>query len=165
MNGVVDGWIFGLMRQWIDINKGNNSWGITMDYTKLRNRNRGYMKLEVWQKAIELHKMIWKAVYQEIHLDYKLRAQIADAAQPVSGNIAEGYSRRSIREYLQHLYISLGSLSEMLTRTIGLKVTEQLTEGRFNEIDTLHYEVENKLLRLVQSLEAKKDKGDWNERV
>jgi len=136
-----------------------------MEYTQLRNRNRGYMKLDVWQKAIELYKLVWKIVYEEIRLDYKLRSQIADAAQSVSGNIAEGYSRRSIREYLQYLYISLGSLSEMLTRTIGLKVTEQITTTQFNEIDALHYEVENKLLKLVQSLEAKKDKGDWNERV
>jgi len=112
-----------------------------------------------------LYKLVWKVVYKEIQLDYKLRAQIADATQSVSWNIAEEHSRRSIREYLQHLYISLGSLSEMLTRAIGLKVTNQITEDRFNEIDTLHYKAENKLLRLVQSLEAKKDKGDWNERV
>lgn len=136
-----------------------------MEYTQLRNRNRGYMKLEVWQKSIELHKLVWKLVYQEIKLDYKLRSQIADAAQSVSGNIAEGYSRRSIREYLQHLYIALGSLSELLTRLIGLKVIEQITESQFSQIDSLHYEVENKLLNLVRSLESKKDQGDWNERV
>lgn len=35
-----------------------------MEYTRLRNRNRGYMKLEVWQKAIELYELIWKFVYQ-----------------------------------------------------------------------------------------------------
>lgn len=136
-----------------------------MEYTQLRNRNRGYMKLEVWQKSIELHKLVWKLVYQEIKLDYKLRSQIADAAQSVSGNIAEGYSRRSIREYLQHLYIALGSLSELLTRAIGLKVIEQITESQFSQIDLLHYEVENKLLNLVRSLENKKDQGEWNERV
>lgn len=136
-----------------------------MEYTQLRNRNRGYMKLEVWQKGIELHKIVWRLVYQEIRLDYKLRSQITDAAQSVSGNIAEGYSRRSIREYLQHLYIALGSLSELLTRIIGLKVIEQITESQFSQIDSLHYEVENKLLNLVRSLESKKDQGDWNEHV
>jgi len=29
----------------------------------------------------------------------------------------------------------------------------------------LHYEVENKLLRLVESLQKKKDDGTWNDRV
>ncbi len=102
------------------------------EYTKYRNKNRGYMKLEVWQKAIDLYKLIWKTVYLDVKLDFKLRSQIADAAQSVSSSIAEGYSRRSIHEYLQHLYISLGSLSETLTRSIGLKATDQITEGKFN---------------------------------
>lgn len=123
------------------------------------------MKLEVWQKSIELYKLVWKTVYVDIKLDYKLRAQIADAAQSVSSNIAEGYSRRSINEYIQFLYIALSSLAETLTRTIGLKVTEQISEARFQEIDVLHYEIENKLLRLVESLEAKRDDGSWTNRI
>ncbi len=48
--------------------------------TKLRNLNRGYMKLEVWQKEIELYKLIWTIVYKENKIDFKRRAQIADAA-------------------------------------------------------------------------------------
>jgi hypothetical protein len=28
------------------------------EYTKFRNKNRGYMKLEAWHKAIELFKLI-----------------------------------------------------------------------------------------------------------
>lgn len=79
------------------------------------------MKLDVWQKAMELFKLIWKTVYQDNKIDFKLRCQISDAALSVSSNIAEGYSRRSINEYLQFLYIALSSLSETLTRAIGLK--------------------------------------------
>jgi len=134
-------------------------------YTNKRNKNRGYMKLEVWQKALELFKLVWETVYTDFKIDFKLRAQIADAAQSVSSNISEGNSRRSINEYIQFLYISISSLSETLTRTIGLKITDQITEERFNQIDTLHYEVENKLLRLIESLENKRDKGDWINRV
>lgn len=117
-----------------------------IQYTNLRNKNRGYMKLEVWLKGIELFKIVWKTVYIEHKIDFKLRSQIADAAQSVSANISEGYSRRSINEYLQFLYISLASLSEMMSRLIGLKITEQITIEKFNEIDQIHYEVENKLL-------------------
>lgn len=135
------------------------------EYTKLRNKNRGYMKLDVWHKAIELFKIVWKLVHIDVKVDFKLRDQISDAAQSVSANIAEGNSRRSINEYLQHLYISLGSLSEMLTRIIGLKATGQISEEQFHQIDSLHYEVENKLLHLVESLEAKRDRGDWIDRI
>ena len=135
------------------------------EYTKLRNKNRGYMKLEVWHKAMELFKLVWKVVYQDIKIDFKLRAQIADATQSVSSNIAEGYSRRSINEYLQFLYIALSSLSETLTRAIGLKETEQITQDEFKEIDSLHYEVENKLWRLVESFEKKRKTGTWSNRI
>ena len=135
------------------------------EYSKLRNKNRGYMKLEVWHKAMELFKLVWKVVYQDNKIDFKLRAQIADATQSVSSNIAEGYSRRSINEYLQFLYIALSSLSETLTRAIGLKETEQITQDEFKEIDSLHYEVENKLWRLVESLEKKRKTGTWSNRI
>ena len=135
------------------------------NYTQYRNKNRGYMKLEVWQKGIELYRIVWDVVYKKNKIDFKLRAQIADAAQSVSANIAEGYSRRSINEYLQHLYISEGSLAETLSRAIGFKVTGQIAEDPFKQIDILHYEIENKLLRLIESIENKRDKGTWINRI
>jgi four helix bundle protein len=73
------------------------------------------MTLRAWHKAIDLYKLVCKIVYTDSKIDFKLRAQIADAAQSVSSNIAESYSRRSINEYIQHIYIALGSLSETLT--------------------------------------------------
>ena len=135
-----------------------------MQYTELKNINRGYMKLEVWQRAIELYVLVWKTV-TDAKIDFKLRSQIADSTQSVSSNIAEGYSRRSLKEYIQFLYIALASLSETMTRAIGLKVSAQISEAQFTQIDSLHYELENKLLRLVQSLEKKKDDGTWIDRI
>ena len=134
------------------------------EYTIYKNLNRGYMKLDVWQKAIELYKLVWKTIV-DMKIDYKLRAQVADAAQSVSSNIAEGYSRRSIKEYIQFLYIALASLSETITRIIALKAASQIQEIHFDKIDILHYELENKLLRLIESLEKKKDDGTWIDRI
>ena len=76
--------------------------------TGLRNKNRGYMKLNVWQKAMELFELVWSIVFIETRIDFKLRSQIADAAQSISSNIAEGYGRRSVSEYIQFLYYALG---------------------------------------------------------
>ena len=135
------------------------------EYTEKKNKNRGYLRLDVWQKAMELFNLIWETVYFETKVDYKIRSQVADSSQSVSSNIAEGYSRRSINEYIQFLYISLASLSETLTRAIGLKVTGQISEPQFQQIDALHYEVENKLLRLIERLEKKRDDGTWVNRI
>ena len=83
---------------------------------KLRNKNRGYMNLIVWQRAMDLFQRAWQITHTDLPIDFKLRSQLVDAAQSVSANIAEGYGRRGINEYLQFLYVGLGSLGETLTR-------------------------------------------------
>ena len=138
-----------------------------MEYyeTELRNKNRGYMKLIVWQKTIQLFELVWKIAFIEAKIDFKLRSQLADAAQSISANISEGYGRRSINEYVQFLYYALGSLAETMTRAIGLKQTEQMSAARFHEFDLLHYEVENRLLRLIDKLEQKREDEDRIARI
>jgi four helix bundle protein len=133
--------------------------------TELRNKNRGYMNLIVWQRAMDLFELAWKLAYVEASIDFKLRSQFVDAAQSVSANIAEGYGRRSINEYIQFLYTAAGSLAESLTRAIGLRQIQQIPNNRFEDFNQLHYEVENRLLRLTEKLEQKRDDGDWVARI
>ena len=137
-----------------------------MEYyeTELRNKNRGNMKLIIWQKAIHLFELAWKIAFIA-KIDFRLRSQFADAAQSILANISEGYGRRSINEYIQFLYYALGSLAETMTRAIGLKQTKQISAGRFHEFDLLHYEVENRLLRLIDKLEQKREDEDWIARI
>ena len=133
--------------------------------TDLRNKNRGYMKLIVWQKAVGLFNLVWNIAFRETKVDLRLRSQWVDAAQSVSANIAEGYGRRSVNEYIQFLYYALGSLAETMTRAIGLTQTNQISAARFHDFDLLHYEVENRLLRLIEKLEHKRDDEDWIARI
>ena len=133
--------------------------------TELRNKNRGYMNLIVWQKAMELFELAWKMAYVETKIDFKLRAQFADATQSIAANISEGYGRRSVKEYIQFLYIALGSSGEAVTRAIGLNQTQQVSDQRLRDFDRLHYEVENRLLRLIEKLEQKRDDEDWISRI
>jgi four helix bundle protein len=133
-----------------------------MNYqTELRNKNRGYMKLIVWQKAMQLFELVWKIAFVEANIDFKLRSQLADAAQSISANISERYGRRSVSEYIQFLYYALGSMAETMTRTVGLKQTQQISGERFHDFDALHYEVENRLPRLIEKPEQKRDDADW----
>jgi len=129
-----------------------------MEYTKRRNLNRGYMKLEAWQRGMDLFLMAFRLSANVS--DLKLKSQFRDAAQSVSANIAEGYGRRSLPEYLQFLYIAKGSLAETLTRAIGLQNVKLISNDDF---DKLHYEVENKLLRLIESLENKRRTNEWQD--
>lgn len=131
-----------------------------MEYTKRRNLNRGYMKLDAWQRGMDLFALAYRL--SAAVSDFKLKSQFRDAAQSVSANIGEGYGRRSLPEYLQYLYTAKGSLAETLTRAIGFKTVELLSNVDFEAFDKLHYEVENKLLGLIESLEAKRETNDWS---
>ena len=117
------------------------------------------MKLEVWQRAMDLFTLAY-AQAQKVG-DFKLRSQFSDATQSVSANIAEGYCRRTLPEYVQFLYVAKGSLGECLTRAIGLVNVHILAPDDFEALDILHYEVENKLLALIKSLEAMRDTDEW----
>src|SRR5881275_1627350 len=108
--------------------------------TELRNKNRGYMNLIVWQKAMDLFGLVWQLIDEESRIDFKLRSQLADATQSISANISEGYGRRSINEYIQFLYYALGSLAETMTRGVGLQRIKQVSELRCDEFNLLHYE-------------------------
>lgn len=135
------------------------------EHTQRKNLNRGYMKLEVWNNAIELFKFTYDLINRISFLDFKLKSQIMDAAQSISANIAEGYGRKSINEYLYFLNVSLGSLAELITRIIGLKEVEIINFADFDGLDKRHYEVENKLLALVRSLQVKQQDGTWDQKV
>jgi four helix bundle protein len=119
------------------------------------------MKLEVWQRAMDLFVM---AFGLSVAIgDLKLKSQFRDAAQSVSANIAEGYGRRSLPEYIQFLYTAKGSLAEVFTRAIGMHNVKVLSGADFEKFDKLHYEVENKLLRLIEVMESKRQTADWRD--
>lgn len=136
-----------------------------MEYTKRHNVNRGYMKLNVWNEAIDLFAFVSSSIANIEKLDLRLKSQILDSAQSVSANIAEGYCRRTLKEYIQYLNIGLGSMGETMTRMIGLMKSGQLSPKEFTQFDEFHYSVENKLLALVRSLQSKKGTHDWIEKI
>ena len=130
-----------------------------MEYTKRRNLNRGYMKLDVWQRGMDLFGVAFRLA--EPVGDFKLKSQFTDAAQSVPANIAEGYGRRTLPEYLQFLYVAKGSLAEAFTRAAGLWRVKLVPAVVFEEFDKLHYEVENKLVALIGALESKRESHGW----
>jgi len=88
-------------------------------------------------------------------------SQAIASSDSVHRNIAEGYCRRSIREYLNFLYIALGSLGESVSGLHAYREAGQITEEDFVALNELAFKLENGLLRLVESLERKKLDGDW----
>jgi four helix bundle protein len=126
-----------------------------------RNRNRGYQQLRVWQQGIELYRLTCAAVQSWPFERKKIAAQAISSSDSVHRNIAEGYCRRSIREYLNFLNIALGSLGETVSGYHAYHSAGQLDDATFESLDSLAYQLENGLLRLVATLEQKRRRGDW----
>ncbi len=128
-----------------------------------RNKNRGYQKLRVWEDAINYYVETCKVVRDWSYEMKRVAAQAIACSDSVHRNIAEGYCRRSIHEYLNFLNIALGSLGESVSGLHAYRKSKQITEEQFQKLDTLAYKLENGLLKLVESLEQKKERGEWTD--
>ncbi len=73
--------------------------------------------LDVWKEAMKLAKEVYRLTSgfpkEEI---YGLTAQIRRSVVSIPSNIAEGAARNSDKEFVQFLYIALGSLAELETQ-------------------------------------------------
>ena len=127
----------------------------------LKNKNRGYQQLRVWKDSIQLYRLT-SHVFRKFPYELKrVASQAIAASDSVHRNIAEGYCRKSIREYLNFLNIALGSLGESVSGFHAYRDAGQITEEEFTALNDLAYKIENGLLKLVESLERKKLDGDW----
>jgi len=130
-----------------------------------RNKNRGYQKLRVGNDAIEYYVETCK-VFRKFPYELKrVASQGIATSDSVHRNISEGYCRRSIYEYLKFLYIALSSLGESVSGLQACRRANQITEDEFEMLDTVAYKLENGLLKLVESLEQKRDKGEWTDHL
>ena len=80
---------------------------------------KSYKELIVWQKSIELVKEIYKLTNEFLRSEiYGLSSQMQRAVISIPSNIAEGYSRKNLKEYIQFLHIAYGSSAELETQLI-----------------------------------------------
>ncbi|WP_281950353.1 four helix bundle protein [Nitrosophilus kaiyonis] len=107
----------------------------------------GYEKLNVWQKSMELvteiYKLVKKFPKEEM---FALSDQIRRSAVSIPSNIAKGSSRNSKKEFIQFLYISLGSICELETQ---LKINENV--GYLNSLNELFNKTE-KIKKMINAL-------------
>ncbi|CAM4027984.1 four helix bundle protein [Flavobacterium weaverense] len=80
---------------------------------------KDHKDLDVWIQSMLLVEDIY-ALTKNFPSDekYGLSSQIKRAVVSVPSNIAEGASRKGDKEFIQFLYIAMGSLSELETQLI-----------------------------------------------
>ena len=128
-----------------------------------KNINRGFKKLVVWRDAISLYVLAYN-IFSKFPFELKkVAANAIDAVHSISRNISEGYCRRSLKEYLNHLNIALGSCGEFHSCYRSFKQANQITDDEYEQLDQLHYKVENALLKLIESLQKKQKDQTWED--
>ena len=116
-----------------------------------------YKDLQVWQKAIALVTDVYGLVGGLPKEErYALADQIKRSAVSIPSNIAEGAGRNTMKEYIQFLYVALGSASELETQLIIGKNVGFFrdTEKQMREILTIR----KMLNALINSLKNKVEK-------
>jgi four helix bundle protein len=130
-----------------------------------KNINRGFKQLRVWQHAIDLYFHTCKILTPFPFELKKTAGNCIDAANSISRNIAEGYCRKSAKEYIHFLYIALGSSGEYYSSICSFLTASQISREDFENLDQLHYETENELLQLIKSVQRKLKDQDWEEGI
>src|SRR6266545_109367 len=128
-----------------------------------KNINRGYQKLAVWQDSATLY-VLTCTMFRKF--PYELRRVAANqiaSVDSVHRNIAEGYCRRSLNEYLQFLNVAQASLGESVSGAHVYRRADQITEIEFEHWDILAFKLENGIKRLIESLQHKREKGEWDD--
>jgi len=96
---------------------------------------RSYRDLDVWKISIELVKKVYLAT-KDFPKDeiYGLTNQMRRCAVSIPSNIAEGKTRQYKNEYIQFLYIALGSSAELETQLIVSKELRYISKEVEDEL-------------------------------
>lgn len=116
---------------------------------------RTHKDLDVWKEGIEhvlnVYEIVNKFPGEE---KYGLVGQIKRSAISMPSNIAEGAARSSKKEFLQFLFVSLGSVSELETQLILAEKPSFLND---KEIFSLVEKEKYKLIGLIRQLRGNKN--------
>lgn len=101
-----------------------------------------YKELIAWRKAIEFVEAIYLCSKSFPSSEiYGLTSQLRRAAVSIPSNIAEGYGRKSQKEYEQFLYIAYGSALEVETQLVIAMRLGYIPAERYEEMNALLQEV------------------------
>ena len=113
--------------------------------------------LDVWKRSMDLVTAIYRTTRdfpkEEV---YGLTNQMRRSVVSIPSNIAEGASRNSKKEFIQFLYIALGSVSELETQIL---IAQNLAYLQKSEVFLNNIEAIKKMLNgLIHSLKKREHK-------
>lgn len=115
---------------------------------------RTFRDLVAWQKGMELVTLVYGETLSMPRDElFGLTSQMRRAATSVPANMAEGYGRHRLPDYLRHLRVARGSLYELDTHLEAARCVDMMiaSPGLLQLLE----ETDRVLQGLIRSLEAK----------
>lgn len=117
---------------------------------------KDYKDLIVWQKSYDLCLQVYKTTHTFPKEEkYGLVVQMRRSAVSVPSNIAEGYGKKTIPDYVRSLYIAYGSICELKTQILLSGDLGYFEKQGMENLGGEIKEVERMLKSLIKSLEKK----------
>ena len=103
--------------------------------------------IKAWQETRILVNAIYETAKSNKSLwnDFRFRSQLTDASVSIMSNIAEGFSRKSDKEFVQFLFIAKSSAAEVQSLLYVALDQKYITKNKFEEI----YSQLDKISRLI----------------
>ena len=116
--------------------------------------------IEAWQEARKLVKMVYEVINNspKFRKDFRLVNQIQDAAVSSMSNIAEGFSRKGNKEFIQFLFISKSSAAEVQSQLYVALDQEYITQNEFDKIYNQAEIVSKKDSNFIKYLQSQLDR-------
>ncbi|MBQ6159475.1 MAG: four helix bundle protein [Oscillospiraceae bacterium] len=115
-----------------------------------------YKDLVAWQKGRQLVREVYRLT-QSLPKEemYAMSSQIHRSAISIPSNIAEGYGRNSLQDYIRFLRVARGSCYELETQLILCEDLGYFSQKDALQVNALLHETQKLLIALLRSLEAR----------
>ena len=115
-----------------------------------------YKDLVAWQKGRQLVREVYRLTQMLPKEEmYAMSSQIHRSAISIPSNIAEGYGRNYLQDYIRFLRIARGSCYELETQLILCEDLGYFSQKDAIKVYTLLNETQKILIVLLRKLEAK----------
>ncbi len=111
--------------------------------------------IEAWQNARKLaHRVFLLTKEGPFSKDYRLKDQINDASGSIMDNIAEGFERDGIKEFIQFLSVAKGSCGEVRSQLYRAIDREYISATQFEDIKNESIFIGRQIAKLMSYLKS-----------
>jgi four helix bundle protein len=120
-----------------------------------------FENLDCWKEARSLANQVYKAINQNGSWgkDFRLGSQLQSASGSVMANIAEGFTRRSNKEFTQFLFIAMSSAAEVQSHLYIASDQGFISKDQFDSIYNQADKTNRMISGLIKYLRSKETKS------